>query len=207
MNGVRYLDKARFLLDCRWSLRHFGVSEFSARLPLTLFALASLFAVILAGARRGRKTRGLFSALVLARRLGRIFTHDSTFPTSWWSFGSLSPFVCSGRAWISQPVQAAVLDYRNRHGVQRADEESHRIGVSGCHHRRISIVDGQPAHLLRLRLISTTAVFLAVAAPWHVLATLQNPPQGEESKGFFWFYFINGTDLPLSEFARAARLR
>jgi hypothetical protein len=44
--------------------------------------------------------------------------------------------------------------------------------------------------LLRMRLASTTLVFLVVAAPWHVLATIRNPPQGE-AKGFFWFFFIN----------------
>jgi hypothetical protein len=41
-----------------------------------------------------------------------------------------------------------------------------------------------------MRLASTAIVFLAVGAPWHVLATLRNPPVGE-AKGFFWFYFIN----------------
>src|SRR5262249_7888489 len=33
-------------------------------------------------------------------------------------------------------------------------------------------------------------VFLLIAAPWHVLAGLRNPAQGE-AKGFLWFYFVN----------------
>jgi hypothetical protein len=41
-----------------------------------------------------------------------------------------------------------------------------------------------------MRLISSTAVFLLVAAPWHVLAALRNPPAGQ-AKGFLWFYFVN----------------
>src|SRR5438093_3184105 len=41
-----------------------------------------------------------------------------------------------------------------------------------------------------MRPILIFVAFLVVAAPWHVLAILRNPPQGE-SKGFFWFYFIN----------------
>ena len=45
-------------------------------------------------------------------------------------------------------------------------------------------------HLLKMRLISSTVVFLLVAAPWHVLAAVHNPAQGE-SKGFLWFYFMN----------------
>src|ERR1044071_10077183 len=42
----------------------------------------------------------------------------------------------------------------------------------------------------RLRLFSSFLVFLAIAAPWHVLAGLRNPAQGE-ARGFFWFYFVN----------------
>jgi hypothetical protein len=45
-------------------------------------------------------------------------------------------------------------------------------------------------HLLKLRLLSSFLVFLLIAAPWHLLAGLRNPAQGE-AKGFFWFYFVN----------------
>ena len=51
----------------------------------------------------------------------------------------------------------------------------------------------------RLRPFSGMALLLAIAAPWHVLATLRNPPyfdftmHSEKGSyhGFFWFYFIN----------------
>jgi hypothetical protein len=49
---------------------------------------------------------------------------------------------------------------------------------------------GNLRHLLRLRLISSTLVFLGVAAPWHILAALRNPAQGNV-RGFLWFYFVN----------------
>jgi 4-amino-4-deoxy-L-arabinose transferase-like glycosyltransferase len=52
------------------------------------------------------------------------------------------------------------------------------------------LLTGNLRHFFRMKLASTTIVFLAAAAPWHVLITLRNPAQGE-SKGFFWFYFIN----------------
>ena len=39
-------------------------------------------------------------------------------------------------------------------------------------------------------MISSTFVFLLVAAPWHILAALRNPPAGQ-AKGFLWFYFVN----------------
>jgi 4-amino-4-deoxy-L-arabinose transferase-like glycosyltransferase len=51
----------------------------------------------------------------------------------------------------------------------------------------------------RLRPVAGIALFLAIAAPWHVLATLRNPPYFDFTMhsergsyhGFFWFYFIN----------------
>jgi 4-amino-4-deoxy-L-arabinose transferase-like glycosyltransferase len=51
----------------------------------------------------------------------------------------------------------------------------------------------------RLRLLESVLILLAIAAPWHVLATLRNPPyfdvtmRSEPGKyhGFFWFYFLN----------------
>jgi len=41
-----------------------------------------------------------------------------------------------------------------------------------------------------MHLVSSSVVFLLVAAPWHILAALRNPPAGE-AKGFLWFYFVN----------------
>jgi 4-amino-4-deoxy-L-arabinose transferase-like glycosyltransferase len=52
---------------------------------------------------------------------------------------------------------------------------------------------------LRLKPFSGVLLLLLIAAPWHVLATLRNPPyfdftmHSEKGSyhGFFWFYFIN----------------
>src|SRR5260370_2362967 len=51
----------------------------------------------------------------------------------------------------------------------------------------------------RLRPFSGAVIILLIAAPWHVLATIRNPPYfyfsmrsvPGEYHGFFWFYFIN----------------
>jgi hypothetical protein len=51
----------------------------------------------------------------------------------------------------------------------------------------------------RLHPFSGTALILLIAAPWHVAATLANPPYFDftmhsgpgEYRGFFWFYFFN----------------
>src|SRR5262249_57329355 len=52
------------------------------------------------------------------------------------------------------------------------------------------LLTGRLRHLLRLRLLSSFMVFLLIAAPWHLLAGLRNPAQGQ-ARGFFWFYFVN----------------
>ena len=70
-----------------------------------------------------------------------------------------------------------------------------RAGLSGDH---------APAFFARntwrrLRPFSTILIFLLIAAPWHVLATLRMPPYFNfsmhsgpgEYHGFFWFYFFN----------------
>ncbi len=51
----------------------------------------------------------------------------------------------------------------------------------------------------RLYLFTGFLIFVAIAAPWHVLATIRNPPYFDftmhagpgQYHGFFWFYFIN----------------
>jgi 4-amino-4-deoxy-L-arabinose transferase-like glycosyltransferase len=51
----------------------------------------------------------------------------------------------------------------------------------------------------RLHIVPGLLVMLAVAAPWHVLATIRNPPyfaftlhsESGNYHGFFWFYFFN----------------
>ncbi|MGH9595408.1 MAG: hypothetical protein ACRD3K_01290 [Edaphobacter sp.] len=52
--------------------------------------------------------------------------------------------------------------------------------------------------LLKLHLLASTAVFLIIAAPWHILAAIRNPaialPQGlglPATGGWAWFYLYN----------------
>jgi 4-amino-4-deoxy-L-arabinose transferase-like glycosyltransferase len=68
------------------------------------------------------------------------------------------------------------------------------------------LLAGNLRHILKLRLLSSTVVFLTIAAPWHILAAIQNPTQITSHgtvKGFLWFYFVNeqfkrylGTRIP-----------
>ena len=49
---------------------------------------------------------------------------------------------------------------------------------------------GEWHNVRRLRPVSGLLLFLAIAAPWHVLAGLRNTG-GAQGHGFFWFYFVN----------------
>ena len=52
------------------------------------------------------------------------------------------------------------------------------------------LLTGQWRRWRELRLLSGTALFLLIAAPWHILAGLRNT-SGLGGHGFFWFYFVN----------------
>ncbi len=62
------------------------------------------------------------------------------------------------------------------------------------------LITGEWRHWRQLRPFTGVLLFLAIAAPWHILAGLRNPDQGNPMgnipspghvHGFFYFYFIN----------------
>ncbi len=62
------------------------------------------------------------------------------------------------------------------------------------------VLSGQWRRWRELRLLTGGLLFLAIAAPWHILAGLRNPDQGNpvgnmptpgNVHGFFYFYFVN----------------
>jgi len=192
VNGIRYLDKAPlpyWIMFGSYSL--FGVSEFSARLPFTLFALFTFLAVFALGREIAGEQAGFYSALVLATAIG---------PYIYTRFVIPDIMVCF---WLTVTVHFFLLCLKEARpsrllcwsiGIASACDVLTKgligmvfpVGIIGAY----LLITGNLRFLPRLRIISTTIVFLAVAAPWHVLATLRNPAAGQ-AKGFFWFYFIN----------------
>ena len=49
---------------------------------------------------------------------------------------------------------------------------------------------GEYGQWRRLKPLTGTLLFLAIAVPWHILAGLRNT-EGMNGHGFFWFYFVN----------------
>ena len=192
INGLRYLEKAPLMY---WgmcaSFTAFGVTEWTARLPLALGMLAALLALYAFGRRFFGESAGLYAALAMALSFGPyIFTRiliPDVISGLWLTLGfyfflnSLEEERPSRLSCWGLAVTAALgVLTKGLIGVVFP------FGIIFVY----LLLTRNLRHFLRMRLVSSFLIFLAVAAPWHIAAGLANPAQGE-SKGFFWFYFVN----------------
>jgi 4-amino-4-deoxy-L-arabinose transferase-like glycosyltransferase len=195
-NGFRYLEKAPLMYWCvAASFRIFGVHDWSARLPIALGMLALLLAVYRMGRRFYGDEGGLYAALALATGFGPFIYTRFLIPEMlvalWLALGfdfflttleqsergeQPSPLACWGLA----ATMALNVLTKGLIGLVFP------IGTIFLY----LLLTKNLRHLLRLRPVSSFLVFLLMAAPWHLLAGLRNPAQGE-ARGFFWFYFVN----------------
>lgn len=192
VNGLRYLEKAPLMY---WgmcvSYRVFGVSEWSARLPLAIFILAALLAIYAFGRRFFDENAGLYAALALGLSFGPyIFTRiliPDVIVGLWLTLGFYfflrgleeeKPSLLS--CWGLAATAALNVLTKGLIGVVFP------FGIIFMY----LLLTRNLRHFLKMRLVSSFLVFLAIAAPWHIAAGLANPAQGQ-SKGFFWFYFVN----------------
>jgi 4-amino-4-deoxy-L-arabinose transferase-like glycosyltransferase len=191
-NGIRYLEKAPLMY---WSLASsyslFGISDWSTRLPLMLGVLAMLLATYRLGQYAYGELGGLYAGVVLASSIGPyIFTRfliPDVLVGLWLTIGyyfflrSLDEAVPSRQTCWGFAV-ACALNVLTKGLIGLVFP----LGAIGLY----LLLTGNLRHLLKLRIVSSTLVFLAVAAPWHILAALRNPTQGTV-RGFLWFYFVN----------------
>jgi len=191
-NGVRYLEKAPMMYwTIATSYRLFGVSDWSTRLPLMLGVLGLLFTTYKLGRYAYGDSGGRYAGVVLATSIGPyIFTRfliPDVLVGLWLAIGYLfflrsldedppSRLTCWGFA------VTCALNVLTK-GLIGLVFPAGAIGL-------YLLLTGNLKHLLRLRLVSSTIVFFVLAAPWHILAAIRNPAQGE-ARGFLWFYFVN----------------
>jgi 4-amino-4-deoxy-L-arabinose transferase-like glycosyltransferase len=191
-NGVRYLEKAPLMYwGVATSYTLFGVNEWSTRFPLVLGVLAMILSTYGLGRWALGSEGGFDSGLVLVTALGPYLFTRFLIPdvavglwltlTFWLFLVSLEQakparWTCWGLA----AVCALNVLTKGLIGLVFP------AGVIGLY----LLLTGNLRHLLKLRLVSSTLVFFAIAAPWHILAALRNPAQGQV-RGFLWFYFVN----------------
>lgn len=192
IDGIRYLEKAPLLYwGMAASFKVFGIKDWAARLPLILGLLALLLVTYSLGRRTMGLRAGLWAGIVLAVSIGpylftRILIPDML--VALWLAWGLDFFL---RTLEEEPpsrlscwgfAAAAALNALTKGLIGIVFP----VAIAGLY----LILTGNLKHLRRMRVISSMLVLLLIAAPWHIAAGIENPPAGQ-SRGFFWFYFVN----------------
>src|SRR6267154_752161 len=191
-DGIRYLEKAPLMYwGVAASYEIFGVSEWSTRLPLMLGVLTLLLATYWLGTTAYGERAGLYSAVVLATSLGPyIFTRfqiPDIIVALWLTLGAQF-FLLSLRQ--QTPSRWVCWGFAATCALNVLTKSMIGLVFPLAAIFLFLLITRNLRHILKLRLLSSTLIFLAIAAPWHILAALHNPSQGAV-KGFLWFYFVN----------------
>jgi 4-amino-4-deoxy-L-arabinose transferase-like glycosyltransferase len=191
-DGIRYLEKAPLMYwAVAGSYKLFGISDWSTRLPLMLVILLLLLATYALGKRTHGESAGFYSAMILATCVGPYIFTRFQIPDAmvglWLTLG-FHFFLRSLEE--EQPSRVTCWGFAATCALNVLTK-----GLIGLVFPIVAIflyllLTRSLGRLLKLRLASSMIVFLLVAAPWHVLAAIRNPAQGQV-RGFLWFYFVN----------------
>lgn len=190
--GFRYLEKAPLMYWCTAvSFKIFGVHDWSARLPLALGVLALLLVIYRLGRRVYGERGGLYAALATATGFGPFVFTRILIPdmgVALWMALGFDFFLSSLEE--ERPSRTVCWGLAATMALNVLTK-----GLIGLVFPIATIViflllTSNLRRLLKLRLLSSFLVFLLIAAPWHVLAAIRNPAEGE-ARGFLWFYFVN----------------
>jgi len=205
LDGVPYLEKAPlkyWLIALSFAV--FGVHDWAARMPVALAAILLCWVTARFGAWAFSARAGFYAGLSLATCAGlflftRILIPDVMLTLAvtlalWAFLRALDAAERRPRLW------AAVLAASLASGVLlKGLIALVAPGGAGFLYLLLTRQFFRRRTWQRLRPFSGTLIFLLVAAPWHVAATLANPPyldftlrsEPGRYRGFFWFYFIN----------------
>ena len=186
LNGIRYLTKAPLhYWAVAASYTVFGQTEFATRLPVVLAMILLTLAAFDFGRRFFSARAGFYGGLVTATSLGMFLFTRIMIPEAIYALEFTAIFYLFLRAWTGS------LDNRSGYwgvAVLTALAVLTRglVGIVfpiGAIFLFI-LLTGQWKRWRELHLFSGALIFLAIAAPWHILAELRAP-------GFAWSYFIN----------------
>lgn len=205
LDGVAYLEKSPLVY---WSIATsytiFGVHDWTARIPIALSVIALCWLIACFGAWAFGRRAAFYAGLCLATCVGlflftRILIPDVmltiTVALAMWAF-------------------LRVLEEEEPHPRLWALVLAASLGIGLLLKSLIAVVFPCGAALVyllltrqlflrrtwkRFHVFSGLLIILVIAAPWHILATLRNPPYFAftmhsgpgEYHGFLWFHFIN----------------
>lgn len=200
VNGIRYLEKPPLPY---WMIagfyRVFGQNAFATHLP-NAFSMLGLTWLAWLWTRRAFSPRaGLYAGLAVLTAIGPFLFTRFMIPEAMLSFFLLLALYCllSGLE-SSRPIRfygmwaALALALLTKGLIAPVFFAGAAIPLL--------LLSGQWRRWRQLKPITGLLLFLAIAAPWHILAGLANPDQGHpignhptigNVHGFWYFYFLN----------------
>ena len=205
LDGIAYLEKPPlpyWLMGV--SYRIFGVHDWAARLPMMLAVVLLCWITYRAARWAFGENAATYAGLVLATCAGLFLFTRVLIPDA------LVTLTITGSIW----AWLRLLEPEEDHRLRWAAILGLCLGCGLLLKGLIALVFPVVAGLVymtitgqlvsglawqRLHLWIAVIIGLAIAAPWHILATLRNPPYlafslhsgPGEYRGFFWFYFFN----------------
>jgi len=191
-DGIRYLEKAPLMYwGVAASYTIFGVSDWSTRLPLMLGALGLMLTTYILGKRAYGERGGLYSAIVLGTAVGPYIYTRFQIPDLMVGLWLTLGFYFSLRSLQEEnPSRLTCWGFAATCALSVLTKSLIGLVFPFAAISLFLLLTRNLRHLLKLRLVSSSLVFLVIAAPWHILAAIRNPAQGGV-RGFLWFYFIN----------------
>jgi 4-amino-4-deoxy-L-arabinose transferase-like glycosyltransferase len=185
INGVRYLEKAPLIYwAVATSYKIFGFTEFATRLPLALGAMLLVVAVYYFGRWMGGGKAGFYSGLAMCASLGVYLFTRIMIPEVVITFFMTVAFYFFLKVYLGElEARWAYVFYAC---MAAAVLTKGLIGIvfpCGALFVFVLMTKGW-RQLSKMRPITGSLLFLAIAVPWHALAIWRN-------EKFFWFYFVN----------------
>jgi len=193
VNGIRYLEKAPlpYWLDAL-SFRAFGFNTFAAHLPQAIGVLL----LALLGYHWSRRAWGeraaFYTELAVLTSVGVFLFTRIYIPEVLLSLFLSTGLYCLLRTLEPDTAKAARYAYSMWAVLALAVLTKGLVALVFFFGAAIIYLalTGDYNKWRKLKPFTGLLLFLAIAAPWHILAGLRNTG-GMNGHGFFWFYFVN----------------
>jgi 4-amino-4-deoxy-L-arabinose transferase-like glycosyltransferase len=200
VNGIRYLEKPPlpYWLDAAL-YRIFGQNAFATHLPNALALLGCAWLGWLWASRAWSRRAGLYAALGVLTSIGPFLFTRFAIPEALLSFLLLLALYCFLTGMEShRPARFYVMWAALALATLTKGLVAPVFFAAAA--VPLLLLSGQWRRWLQFKPFSGLLLYLAIAAPWHILAGIANPDQGHplgnhptlgNVHGFWYFYFVN----------------
>jgi Dolichyl-phosphate-mannose-protein mannosyltransferase len=205
LDGVLYLEKAPLIY---WAIaasyRVFGATDWAARIPVALSAIALCLLTAAFGSWAFGSRAGFYAGLVMTTCIGLFLFTRILIPDVMLVFTIALAMWAFLRALDAEERRPGVWAFLLAVCLGTGLLLKSLIGIlfptaTGVIYLVATRQFFSSRTWQRLRPVSGALIILAIAAPWHILATLRNPPYFDftmrsipgQYHGFLWFFFIN----------------